>query len=102
MIRRDDGVRCRIDAGVIMDDHVHLLVGITFGIPAAKLVHSWKSITAHLLSRQFHRRAPIWQAEYHQRWIFTPALILICADYIRQNPRRKWPGIENYGWVLPS
>lgn len=101
VIRRDGDVRCRIDAGVIMDDHVHVLAGFTCGTSAAKLVHSWKSITAHRLSKQFHRTAPIWQPEYYQRWISSPALILICADYIRQNPRRKWPGIGNYAWVLP-
>ena len=101
VIRRDGDVRCRIEAGVIMDDHVHVLARFTCGTPAAKLVHSWKSITAHRLSKQFHRTAPIWQAEYYQRWISSPALIAVCANYIRQNPQRKWPGIENYARVLP-
>lgn len=101
VIRRDEGVRCRINAGVIMDDHVHILAAFTFGVEAAKVVHSWKSITAHRLSKDSHRTAPIWQAEYYQRWISSLALIPICAAYIRDNPRRKWPGIEGYAWVLP-
>lgn len=83
-----------------MDDHVHVLAGFTFEIPAARIVHSWKSITAHLLSNE-GRFAPPWQPEYCQRWISSPALIRICASYIRNNPQRKWPGIENYPWILP-
>ena len=101
VIRRDNGVRCRIDAGVVMDDHMHVLAGFTFGTPAAKIVHSWKSITAHQLAKQFHRTAPIWQPEYYQRWIRDRGQLDICASYIRNNPRRKWPGIENYPWTLP-
>ncbi|HWA40255.1 MAG TPA: transposase, partial [Gemmatimonadales bacterium] len=88
-----------IEAGVIMDDHVHLLVGFTFGVPAATVIHSWKSITAHDLCGQA-RTSPLWQAEYYQRWLASPRLIDICASYIRANPRRKWQGVEGYRWLL--
>ncbi len=100
VIRRDRGTRCSIHAGVIMDDHIHVLFRLNVGITAAKLVHGWKSISAHQLCRQ-GRTAPLWQAEYYLRWIASPRLIDICASYIRANPERKWPGIASYPWVLP-
>ena len=83
-----------------MDDHVHVLACFGFGVPAAKVVHSWKSISSHVLCR-VARTAPLWQAEYYLRWIASPRLIDICASYIHANPRRKWPGIGIYPWVLP-
>lgn len=83
-----------------MDDHVHVLFKLNAGVTAAKLIHAWKSISAHQLCRQ-GRIAPLWQAEYYLRWIASPRLIDLCASYIRANPVRKWPGIVAYPWVLP-
>lgn len=100
VLRRDDGHRCHFHACVIMDDHVHVLAGFSLGVPAAKIVHGWKSITAHILCKQT-RTAPLWQAEYYQRWLASPRLIPICASYILANPSRKWPGTRDYPWVIP-
>ena len=88
-------------AAVVMDDHVHALFTPGARMNSTQFIHAWKSASSHLIVKQFHRTAPIWQAEYYQRWISSPALIPICADYIRANPQRKWPGITEYRWVLP-
>ena len=68
---------------------------------SAQFIHAWKSASSHVLVKQCHRTAPIWQPEYYQRWISSPALISTCASYIRDNPQRKWPGIDQYAWILP-
>jgi len=88
-------------AAVVMDDHVHALFAPGQSRPSGKFVNSWKGASGRLGSVHSGRPSPIWQAEYYQRWLASPALIPICAEYIRNNPRRKWPGIEKYAWMLP-
>ena len=92
---------CVWHAAVVMDDHVHALFAPGARLTSKEFVQAWKSASSHRMAKQSNRTAPIWQPEYYQRWISSPALIPICASYIRNNPRRKWPGIEGYAWVLP-
>ena len=96
VMRKGNEFGCVFTAAVVMDDHVHALITPGPQAASARLVQAWKSASSHHLTKFFGRRAPVWQRDYYQRWISSPALILICADYIRQNPRRKWPGIEKY------
>ena len=100
-LRRDHNKRCKIHASVIMDDHVHILLRANEGVTTAQLAQAWKSISSRRIINGSTRTAPLWQAEYYQRWIASPRLIDICAEYIRANPERKWPGILTYPWVLP-
>jgi REP element-mobilizing transposase RayT len=101
VLRRATGFGCAWRAAVVMDDHVHTLFSPGERTTSAQFVHAWKSASSHFIVKRCNRAAPIWQAEYYQRWISSPALIPICVEYIRNNPRRKWPGIENYSWLLP-
>ena len=88
-------------AVVVMDDHVHTLFAPGWSRPSRAFVNSWKGASGRLISVHSGRPSPIWQPEYYQRWISSPVLIPICADHIRNNPQRKWPGIEKYAWILP-
>jgi REP element-mobilizing transposase RayT len=101
IIRRGQEFGCVIKAAVVMDDHVHVLFSPGPRTTSAQFAQTWKSASSHFIVKQFHRTAPIWQPEYYQRWISSPALVPICVEYIRNNPQRKWPGIENYAWTLP-
>ena len=101
VMRKGQEFGCMFKAAVVMDDHVHALITPGPLATSARLVQAWKSASSHHLTRYFGRSAPVWQRDYYQRWISSPALIPICANYIRQNPQRKWPRIENYTWVLP-
>ena len=84
-----------------MDDHVHVLFAPGERLSSARFVHAWKSASSHAIVKASSRTAPLWQAEYYQRWVASPRLIPICAEYILQNPGRKWPGIREYEWMLP-
>ena len=101
VLRRATDFGCTWRAAVVMDDHVHTLFSPGARTKSAQFVHAWKSASSHFIVKQCRRRSPVWQAEYYQRWIASPALIPICVDYIRNNPQRKWPGIETYSWLLP-
>ena len=92
---------CIWHAAVVMDDHIHALVTPGREKTSRDLVRAWKAASSHRLVKAFGRRAPVWQAEYHQRWIHSAADVEVCARYIRGNPARRWPGVMMYPWVLP-
>jgi hypothetical protein len=60
------------------------------------LVHSWKSFTAHKLRRDYGRKTPIWQEEYFDRIIRDEKEFLDKAQYIINNPLKRWPEEEEY------
>lgn len=63
-------------------------------------MHSWKSFTANTLQRQFGRKGYIWLDEYFDRIVRDEEEFLEKAQYILNNPAKKWPEIEDYEWVM--
>ncbi|MFH0765551.1 MAG: transposase [Calditrichota bacterium] len=94
-----DGKRYRLFAFVVMDDHVHVLFIPLGDHRIQDLVHTWKSFTAHEAQRRFNRRGSVWQDEYFDRIVRDEAEFLEKGNYILQNPRKRWPDIEDYPWV---
>src|SRR5690349_16988318 len=91
VLRRATEFGCAWHAAVVMDDHVHALFTPSSQRPSSRLLHAWKSVSAHLIIKSSARTAPLWQAEYYQRWLASPRLLPICTSYILANPARKWP-----------
>lgn len=85
-------------AAVVMDDHVHLLVRPFAPFSLSKLVHTWKSYSAHQLVK-LGMRAPVWQDECYDSIIRDQVHRAAVIEYIRHNPARRWPGIEEYPWL---
>ena len=98
-IRHFSEYRYQLFAYVVMNDHVHVLVKPRDEHPLYTLLHSWKSFTAHQFQRQFGRRGPIWQDEYFDRIVRDEDEFLEKAQYILNNPRKRWPELEEYPWV---
>ena len=101
VIQRAVEFGCHLNAAVVMDDHVHVLFHPGTVRTSVDFVTSWKSNSSRLICREHARQAPLWQRDFYQRWIRHPGHLDICATYIRDNPRRKWPGITSYPWILP-
>jgi REP element-mobilizing transposase RayT len=93
------GQRYQLRAYVVMDDHVHLLVTPFKEYALDRLLHSWKSFTAHELVKKHGRRAPVWLAENFDRIIRDEDEFMQKAEYIVSNPQRRWPDIRNYRWA---
>jgi putative transposase len=93
------GSRYELYACVVMHDHVHALVKPFPKSRLQDLVHSWKSFTAHKFRRDYGRKTPIWQEEYFDRIIRDEKEFLDKAQYIINNPVKKWPDEEDYPWV---
>jgi putative transposase len=95
-LRHFDGSRYKLYACVVMDDHVHVLVKLRETYQVEKIVHSWKSFTAHKFQREHGRKPPIWQEEYIDRIIRDEREFLDKAQYILNNPLKRWPEMEEY------
>lgn len=98
-IRHFDGSRYELYACVVMDDHVHVLIKPLESYRLQQLVHSWKSFTGHKFRQDYGRKAPIWQEEYFDRIVRDEKEFLDKAQYILNNPLKRWPEVEDYPWV---
>ena len=94
-----DGSRYELFACVVMDDHVHVLVKPLESYRLQKIVHSWKSFTAHKFQKECGRKVPIWQEEYFDRIVRDEKEFLDKAQYIFNNPLKRWPEMDEYPWV---
>ena len=97
-IRYFDGDRYDLLAAVVMNDHVHVLVLPREPYGLNKIMHSWKSFTAHSLQR-VGRRGAVWQAESFDRIVRSEPDFVEKANYILENPSKRWPHLAGYEWT---
>jgi REP element-mobilizing transposase RayT len=101
VLRRGDGERYLLKAYVVMDNHVHVLVQVTH-VPIDRLVHSWKSFTAHELQRLFRRVGSIWQEGASTLPMTSDDALRSKTEYVVGNPWKRWPFLKRYPWVWES
>jgi REP element-mobilizing transposase RayT len=94
-----DGNRYELLAYVVMHDHIHVIVEPKNEHHLNAILHSWKSFSANRLKREYGRKGNIWQDEYFDRIIRDEEEFLEKAQYILNNPRKKWPEMTEYAWV---
>lgn len=90
--------RYHLWAWVVMDDHVHAVVSLTAGIELSKVLHTWKSFSAHQLQRSFHREGQVWLHDSFDRIIRDEQELQQKCSYIITNPQRRWPEVLEYKW----
>ncbi len=100
ILRSSGPDQCDLLAAVVMDDHVHALARPADGVSGKDLAQRWKSIASRRLVCGGTRRSPIWQAEYFDRWMRSPAHTSACATYVLRNPFRRWPASTEYQWLI--
>ena len=83
-----DGVRYRLLSWVVMPNHVHVLIDPLEGWALERIVHSWKSFTAHEANRILGRQGDFWQHDYWDRFIRGPDHLRRAIEYIHANPVR--------------
>jgi len=99
VLQRFDGVRYRLHALVVMDDHVHVVVTPMAEWELGQILHSWKSFSANQLQRYAGRHGKVWQADSHDRIIRNAGELAQKIRYVRNNPIRRWPGTSHYPWL---
>jgi REP element-mobilizing transposase RayT len=82
-----------------MDDHVHVVVTPKPKWPLAKIVHTWKSYTAHQTNKRLGRSGPVWLDESYDRIIRSDSDLYEKLTYILNNPRERWPDIQEYPYL---
>jgi REP element-mobilizing transposase RayT len=91
-MRHFDGDRYQLHAWCVMPNHVHVLLHVGRGSDVPRIVHSWKSFTAHQIGR-----GVIWQREYFDRLMRSPEDYVRTREYIRGNPGKA--GLIDWPWV---
>jgi putative DNA methylase len=81
-----DGQRYRLIAWCVMPNHVHGLIEVFDDWPLAKILHSWKSFTAHRANEILGRTGEFWFREYFDRFVRDDRHFANAVKYIEQNP----------------
>jgi len=81
-----------------MNDHVHVIVWPEEDRRLEDIVHSWKSFSAHELTKKYGRPAPIWQHESYDRLVRNKRELHRTISYILNNPKKRWSEMESYQW----
>lgn len=94
-----DGDRYRLLAWVIMPNHVHVLIEVT-RLPLDKVVHGWKSYTAHRIARVRGIGGAVWQPDYFDRYIRNEEHFHRAVRYIERNPAKAGmvDNAEDWRW----
>ena len=81
-----DEQRYRVDAWVLMPNHVHVLFLPLARWSLSTIVHSWKSYSAKQANRILGRSGRFWQEDYRDRYIRDDEHFLAARVYIENNP----------------
>jgi REP element-mobilizing transposase RayT len=89
-LRHFDGERYELQAWCVMPNHVHVLLYVPGLAKLDRIVHSWKSYSAHRIGR-----GVIWAREYFDHIVRGPTELERISEYIRANPSKAklkgWP-----------
>jgi putative transposase len=83
---RFDGERYALMAWCVMPNHVHALIETRKNQPLDRVVHSWKSFTAHSANRLLGRAGRFWAPEYFDRYMRNDGQLAATRIYIEENP----------------
>ena len=98
-LRFFNGLRYYLSAYVVMNDHVHVIVKPADDIALSSITHSWKSYTSHQMCRNHDRSSPVWEPESYDHIIRDGIEFRHLSDYVRNNPKKRWPHTTDYRWV---
>lgn len=87
-LRHFDGQRNDLLAWVVMPNHVHVLVKSLEGFAIDKVLHTWKSSTAHEINKLLGRSGQLWQTESYDHIVRDPQSVWSIANYIVTNPAK--------------
>ena len=83
---RFDGDRYALIAWCVMPNHVHALIETRMGHRLDRVLHSWKSFTAHFANRFLGRTGRFWAPEYFDRFMPDDTQLGKTVAYIEANP----------------
>jgi REP element-mobilizing transposase RayT len=89
------GNRYNLFAWCVMPNHVHAIIQPLPGFGLSKILHSWKSYTAHEANKILGRQGKFWHKEYYDRIMRSEESLRNNIDYVYLNPDKA--GLCNWG-----
>lgn len=87
------GQRYRLDAWVIMPNHVHVIVIPFPDYPLFRIIQSWKAYTAKEINKRRGSNGRVWQRESYDHIIRNGTAHERIREYIRNNPKHIRKGM---------
>ncbi len=81
----NNGVHYILIAGVIMGNHVHLLVKIREYRALEKIIQEWKKFSALAINKHLNRSGALWMSDYWDRAIRNKDHYFYVLRYIKKN-----------------
>jgi putative transposase len=101
IIRAEDGEKYRLQAWVIMPNHVHLVVDV-WQTPLCALVAHWKGRSSHDANQLLGRRGAFWQRESFDTLIRDSDHLARAIHYSEHNPTKAMLVREAKSWPWSS
>ena len=99
VLKHSQGTKYALHAYVIMNDHVHALLTPQPDTTLERIVRAWKSVSSRRMKTGRPDAAAIWQREYFDRIVRDRSEFLEKAQYILNNPWKRWPELPEYPWL---
>lgn len=96
-----DGRDYRLQAWVVMPNHVHLILDV-WDVPLAKLTGGWKGKSSRIANLLLKRRGQFWQEDYFDTLIRDEAHLKSAIRYTEQNPVKASLARTSRDWVWSS
>ena len=100
-LRYFDGARYRLQAWVVMPNHVHALVDI-WQTPLAAVMQSWKRFIARQANKLLRREGTFWEREYWDTWIRDEEHRRKAVRYVEANPVKAHLAARAQDWPWSS
>lgn len=91
-----DKVRYSLHAWCIMPNHVHVIVETMPDNDLSKIIHSWKSFTAHKANELLGIKGAFWQCDAYNHIIRSTKEYNFQINYTWNNPDKA--GLKNWQW----
>lgn len=89
--------RYELFAWCVMPNHVHVVMQVHGEQSLARILHSWKSYTAHRANAILGRTGTFWQREYFDRIVRDEEDLYRTIQYVVDNPVKA--GLKDWPWV---
>jgi len=96
-----DGHDYRMQAWIIMPNHVHLVVDV-WDVPLVTLINGWKGKSSREANKLLGRSGKFWQEDYYDTLIRDEQHLKRAIRYTEQNPVKAFLAIAAREWPWSS
>lgn len=97
-----DGERYALAAWCVMPTHVHVVIELFPSATLARIVHTWKSWTAHQINAVEGRTGVLWRREYFDRFMRSAEQFAWTVAYVENNPVAAQLASHSEDWTYSS